>query len=191
MKVFVAGATGAIGKQLVPMLVEQGHEVTGMTRTPAKQDLIRKLGARPALADALDPEAVAQAVAEAEPEAVVHELTELGGTFARNIDKAFATTNRLRTEGLDHLLAAAKAAGARRFIAQSFAGWPYEPTGGPIKIEEDPLQAHPPRPLSRTIAVIRHLEAATTQAEGLEGLALRYGGFYGPGTSLAVDPPGD
>ena len=191
MKVFVAGATGAVGRQLVPMLVERGHEVTGMTRTPAKQDLIRELGARPAVADAFDPEAVAQAVAEAEPEAVVHELTELTGTFARNIDKAFATTNRLRTEGLDHLLAAARAAGARRFIAQSFAGWPSEPTGGPVKTEEDPLQAHPPKSVSESIAAIRHVEDTTTQAEGLDGLALRYGGFYGPGTSLAVDPPGE
>jgi nucleoside-diphosphate-sugar epimerase len=190
MKVFVAGATGAIGKQLVPMLVERGHEVAGMTRTPAKQDLIRSLGARPVVADALDPEAVAQAVAEAEPEAVIHELTDLTGTFARNIDKAFATTNRLRTEGTDHLLTAAKAAGARRFIAQSFAGWPSEPTGGPVKTEEDPLQAHPPKSISESLAAIRHVENGVTQAEGLDGLALRYAGFYGPGTSLALDPPG-
>jgi nucleoside-diphosphate-sugar epimerase len=190
MKVFVAGATGALGKQLVPMLVRQGHEVTGMTRTPAKQDLIRSLGARPAVADALDPEAVAQAVAEAEPDAVIHELTELTGTFARNIDKAFATTNRLRTEGLDHLLTAAKATGARRFIAQSFAGWPYEMSGGPVKTEEDPLQAHPPKPISKSVAAIRHVEDTVTQAEGLDGLALRYAGFYGTGTSLALDPPG-
>src|ERR687891_916964 len=190
MKVFVAGATGAVGRQLVPMLVERGHEVTGMTRTPAKQDLIRELGARPAVADAVDPEAVAQAVAEAEPEAVVHELTELTGTFARNIDKAFATTNRLRTEGLDHLLAAARAAGARRFIAQSFAGWPFEPTGGPVKTEEDPLQAHPPKSVSESFAAIRHVEDTTTQAEGLDGLALRYGGFFRPRAPLAVGPPG-
>jgi 2-alkyl-3-oxoalkanoate reductase len=191
MKVFVAGATGALGKQLVPMLVERGHEVTGMTRTPAKEELIRSMGARPAVADAFDPEAVAQAVAQAEPEAVVHELTDLTGTFARNIDKSFATTNRLRTEGLDHLLAAAKAAGARRFVAQSFAGWPSEPTGGPVKAEEDPLQQHPPKTVTESLAAIRHVEDTVTHADGLDGLALRYGGFYGPGTSLAVDPPGD
>jgi 2-alkyl-3-oxoalkanoate reductase len=191
MKVFVAGATGALGKQLVPMLVERGHEVTGMTRTPAKEELIRSMGARPAVADAFDPEAVAQAVAQAEPEAVVHELTDLTGTFARNIDKSFATTNRLRTEGLDHLLAAAKAAGARRFVAQSFAGWPSEPTGGPVKTEEDPLQQHPPKTVTESLAAIRHVEDTVTHADGLDGLALRYGGFYGPGTSLAVDPPGD
>jgi nucleoside-diphosphate-sugar epimerase len=191
MKVFVAGATGALGKQLVPMLVEKGHEVTGMTRSPAKQEAIRAMGARPAVADALDPEAVAQAVAEAEPDAVVHELTSLTGTFARNIDKAFATTNRLRTEGTDHLLAAAKAAGARRFIAQSFAGWPYKPVGGPVKSENDPLDHNPPKPVSKSVAAIRRVEDTVTQAEGLDGLALRYGGFYGSGTSLAIDPPGE
>jgi nucleoside-diphosphate-sugar epimerase len=191
MKVFVAGATGALGKQLVPMLVERGHDVTGMTRTPSKEELIRSMGASPAVADALDPEAVAQAVAEAEPDAVIHELTDLTGTFARNIDKAFVTTNRLRTEGTDHLLAAAKAAGSRRFIAQSFAGWPSKPVGGPIKSEEDPLNDSPPKPVSQSIAAIRHVEDTVTQADGLEGVALRYGGFYGPGTSLATDPPGE
>ena len=190
MKVFVAGATGALGKQLVPMLVERGHDVTGMTRMSSKEELIRSMGARPAVADALDPEAVAQAVAQAEPEAVVHELTDLTGTFARNIDKSFATTNRLRTEGLDHLLAAAKAAGARRFIAQSFAGWPSEPTGGPVKAEDAPLQQHPPKTVTRSLAAIRHVEDITRD-DGIEGFALRYGGFYGPGTSIALDPPGE
>ena len=192
MKVFVAGATGALGKQLVPMLVEQGHEVTGMTRTPSKQDLVRELGAHPAVADALDPEAVAQAVAEAKPEVVIHQLTAIdAGAFGRSLDKTFALTNRLRTEGTDHLLAAANAAGARRFIAQSFAGWPFERTGGPIKTEEDPLQASPPKTVSETLGAIKYLEATVTGAEGIEGLALRYGGFYGPGTSLAVNPDGE
>jgi nucleoside-diphosphate-sugar epimerase len=191
MKVFVAGATGALGKQLVPMLVEQGHEVTGMTRTPSKEEMLRSMGARPAVADAFDPEAVAQAVAQAEPDAVVHELTDLTGTFARNIDKSFATTNRLRTEGTDHLLAAAKAVEARRFIAQSFAGWPSKPVGGPIRSEEDPLNDDPPKSVTQSLAAIRHVEETVTQADGLEGLALRYGGFYGPGTSLATDPPGE
>ncbi|HEX3561347.1 MAG TPA: NAD(P)-dependent oxidoreductase [Solirubrobacterales bacterium] len=192
MKVFVAGATGAIGKQLVPMLVEGGHEVTGMTRTAAKADLIRSLGARPAVVDALDPEAVAQAVAESEPEIVIHELTAIDlSSFSRSIDKQFAETNRLRTEGLDHLLTAAKAAGARRFIAQSFAGWPYKRVGGPVKSEEDLLDDNPPKPVRESLAAIRHLEGAVTRAEGIEGIALRYGGFYGPGTSLALDPPGE
>ena len=192
MKVFVAGATGAIGKQLVPMLVERGHEVTGLTRTPAKQDLIRGLGARPAVADGLDPEAVAQAVAEAEPEVVIHELTAIDTSgLGRSIDKMFATTNRLRREGLDHLLTAAQAAGARRFIAQSFAGWPFERTGGPVKTEEAPLQLSPPKTVSETLAAIRYVEETVTGTEGIEGLALRYGGFYGPGTSISLNPDGE
>jgi nucleoside-diphosphate-sugar epimerase len=192
MKVFVAGATGAIGRQLVPILVERGHEVTGMTRTPAKQDVIQQLGARPVVADALDPEAVAQAVAEAESEVVIHELTAIdAGSVRRSIDKAFAQTNRLRTEGTDHLLAAAKATGARRFIVQSFAGWPYARIGGPIKTEEDPLDDSPPKQVRETLAGIRHLERAVTGAKGIEGLALRYGGFYGPGTSLGLNPDGE
>jgi nucleoside-diphosphate-sugar epimerase len=192
MKVFVAGATGAIGKQLVPILVERGHEVTGMTRTSAKGELIRSLGARPAVADALDPEAVAQAVAEAEPEAVIHQLPAIdAGSMTRSVDKMFALTNRLRTEGTDHLLTAARAVGARRFIAQSFAGWPSEPSGGPIKTEEDPLQASPPKSVARSLAAIRYVEETVTGADGIEGLALRYGGFYGPGTSLGLNPDGE
>lgn len=192
MKVFVAGATGAVGKQLVPMLVEHGHEVTGMTRTAPKAEAIRAMGGKPAVADALDPEAVAQAVAQAEPDAVIHELTAIDASSLgrRRIDKTFATTNRLRTEGTDHLLAAARAAGARRFIAQSFAGWPYKRVGGPVKTEDDALDDSPPKPVSETLAAILHLESAVTGAEGIEGIALRYGGFYGPGTSITVDPPG-
>jgi 2-alkyl-3-oxoalkanoate reductase len=192
VKVFVAGATGAIGKQLVPMLVERRHEVTGMTRTPAKADLIRSLGARPVVADALDPEAVAQAVAEAEPEAVIHQLTAIdAGSISRSVDKVFTLTNRLRTEGTDHLLAAARAVGAKRFIAQSFAGWPFERTGGPVKTEEDPLQASPPKSVAQTLGAIRYLEGTVTGADEIDGLVLRYGGFYGPGTSLGVNPDGE
>jgi 2-alkyl-3-oxoalkanoate reductase len=192
MKVFVAGATGAIGKQLVPMLVGRGHEVTGMTRTSAKADLIRSLGARPVAADALDPEAVAQAVAGAEPEAVIHQLTAIDtGSISRNLDKMFTLTNRLRTEGTDHLLAAARAVGARRFIAQSFAGWPFEHTGGPIKTEEDPLQASPPKSVTQSFDAIRYVEETVAGANGIDGLVLRYGGFYGPGTSLGLNPDGE
>ncbi len=192
MRVFVAGATGAIGKQLVPMLVERGHEVTGMTRSPAKQDAIRELGARPVVADALDPEAVAQAVAAAEPEVVVHQLTAINaGDFGRSVDKMFVRTNRLRTEGTDHLLAAARAVGAGRFIAQSFAPWPYKRVGGPVKTENDPLDDDPPKAVRETVGAIRHLETAVTGADGIDGLALRYGWFYGPGTSLGLDPPGE
>ncbi|HSD23801.1 MAG TPA: NAD(P)-dependent oxidoreductase [Solirubrobacterales bacterium] len=191
MKVFVAGASGALGKQLVPMLVADGHEVTGMTRSPAKRDPIRELGARPAVADALDPEAVAQAVAVAEPEVVIHELTAVdAGSMGRSIDRMFALTNRLRTEGTDHLLAAARAVGVKRFIAQSFAGWPFERTGGPVKTEDHPLQTSPPKSVSHSLEAIRYLEQTVTHAEGIEGLVLRYGGFYGPGTSLGINPDG-
>jgi nucleoside-diphosphate-sugar epimerase len=174
------------------MLVRAGHEVTALTRTPAKVELVRQLGARPVVADALDPDAVARAVAEAEPDGVIHELTALADALrSRNLDKAFAVTNRLRTEGTDHLLAAARAVGARRFIAQSFAGWPFERTGGPIKTEEDPLEHSPPPTVAQTLGAIRHLEESVTSAKGIEGLALRYGGFYGPGTSLATAPDGE
>jgi 2-alkyl-3-oxoalkanoate reductase len=189
MKVFVAGATGALGRELVPQLVARGHDVVGMTRSASKQDLVRSLGARPVVADALDPDAVAQAVAAAEPEVIVHELTALSGDFdMRHIDRVFETTNRLRTEGTDHLLAAARAVGARRFVAQSFAGWPAARTGGPVKDEDAPHDPDPPKKLSAMLDAIFHLEQAVTGAGWLEGVVLRYGGFYGPGTSLSADP---
>jgi nucleoside-diphosphate-sugar epimerase len=186
MKVLVAGATGAIGRQLVPKLVANGHEVVGMTRSEAKADMVRALGARPAVADALDPEQVAAAVAASEPEAIIHQLTALsGGLDLRNLDRTFAATSRLRTEGTDHLLSAARAAGVRRFLAQSFAGWPYARSGGPVKDEEAPLDDDPPASARQMLAAIRHLERAVTEADWTEGVVLRYGGFYGPGTSLA------
>ena len=189
MKVFVAGATGALGRQLVPRLVTGGHEVVGMTRTDAKRELVRSLGARPAVADALDPDAVAQAVAEAEPEVIVHELTALSGPLdMRHIDRFFSTTNRLRTEGTDHLLAAGRAVGARRFVAQSYAGWPFARTGGPVKSEDDPLDPEPAAALRAALEAIRHLEQAVAGADWAEGIVLRYGGFYGPGTSASSDP---
>jgi 2-alkyl-3-oxoalkanoate reductase len=192
MKIFVAGATGALGRVLLPQLVAGGHEVVGLTRTPSKQDLIRGLGARPAVADALDPDAVAREVAEAEPEVIVHQLTALSGSIdMRHLERDFAETNRLRTEGTDHLLAAGRAIGARRFVAQSFAGWPFARTGGPIKDESDPLDPTPPAAFRTTIEAIRHLEAAVTEAAWTEGVVLRYGGFYGPGTSFSVKPEGE
>src|SRR4051812_45564925 len=192
MKVFVAGATGALGTQLVPRLVANGHEVTGMTRSESKRDLVRSLGARPAVADALDPDAVAQAVAEAEPEVIVHQLTALSGSFdMRHFDRFFALTNRLRTEGTDHLLAAGRAVGTRRFVAQSYAGWPFARTDRMVKSEDDPLDPNPPDATRSTIEAIRHLEAAVTAIEWGEGIVLRYGGFYGPGTSLSSAPEAD
>jgi nucleoside-diphosphate-sugar epimerase len=192
MKIFVAGATGVLGRVLVPQLVSGGHEVVGMTRTPSKQDLLRDLGARPVVADALDPDAVARAVAEAEPEVIVHQLTALSRSIdMRHLDRDFAETNRLRTEGTDHLLAAGRAIGVRRFVAQSFAGWPSARTGGPVKTEADPLDPAPPAALRPLLDALRHLEEAVTGAAWTEGIVLRYGGFYGPGTSLSVRPEGE
>ena len=188
MKVFVAGATGALGQRLIPQLVARGHEVIGMTQTPAKQDLLRVLGARPVVADALDADAVARAVAEAEPDVIVHQLTALKSLDLRHIDRTFALTNRLRTEGTDHLLAAGRAVGVRRVVAQSFTGWPFARTGGAVKSEEDPLDPHPPSALQATLDAIRHVERAVTAIDWGDGVVLRYGGFYGPGTNLSSDP---
>ncbi|HET9292339.1 MAG TPA: NAD(P)-dependent oxidoreductase [Actinomycetes bacterium] len=186
MRIFVAGATGALGRRLVPLLVAGGHAVTGMAHSPAKVAGLRAAGARPVLADALDRDDVLRAVVAAQPEVVVHQLTALAGAKLRKFDAEFALTNRLRTEGTDHLLEAAGAAGARRFVAQSFAGWPFARIGGPVKTEADPLDPDPPAELRRTLDAIRHLEAAVQGAEGLEGVVLRYGGFYGPGTSVGA-----
>jgi nucleoside-diphosphate-sugar epimerase len=166
-----------------------------MTRSASKQDLVRSLGARPVVADALDRDAVAQAVASAEPEVIVHELTALSGPVslrdARRPDRSFAATmtNRLRTEGTDHLLAAGRAVGARRFVAQSFGAFRYARTGGPVATEADPLDPNPPAALRRLQEGWLSGERAVTSIEWGEGLALRYGGFYGPGTgiSLAAD----
>src|SRR3954469_12770912 len=186
MKVLVAGATGALGKQLVPRLVANGHDVVGTTRHESKGDAVRQLGATPAVADALDPEQVARVVAEAEPEASIHELTALSGTLdMRHFERDFELTNRLRTEATDHLLAAGRAVGTRRFLVQGFAGWPYARQGGPVKTEEDPLDPTPVDPMRTTLDAFRHLEDAVTGADWTEGIVLRYGGFYGPGTSLA------
>jgi nucleoside-diphosphate-sugar epimerase len=192
MKIFVAGATGAIGKPLVRMLVAAEHEVTGTTSTPAKADEIRALGATPAVLDALDADAVGTAVGEASPDVIVHQLTALSDLkFSRNIDRTFAQTNRLRTEGTDHLLAAARAAGTRRFIAQSFAGWFYAPSGSGLVSEDEPREADAPEGFRAGLEAIGHVERSVTGADWIEGLALRYGGFYGPGTSISSDPGAD
>jgi nucleoside-diphosphate-sugar epimerase len=186
MRVFVAGATGAIGRQLVPRLVAGGHEVHGMTRSESKQGLLHQLGAVPVVADALDPDQVADAVGRAKPDVIVHELTAIGGLDMRHFDRDFALTNRLRTEGTDHLLSAGQAVGVRRFVAQGVGAFGmYVRAGGPIKTEEEPLETRPPREMHETLAAIRHLEQAVLGAEWTEGIVLRYGAFYGPGTSLA------
>jgi nucleoside-diphosphate-sugar epimerase len=171
MRVLVAGATGAIGIRLISRLVAAGHSVAGLTRSPSR-------------ADALDPPALREAVLCAQPEVVVHEMTALANASdLRHFDRAFAQTNRLRTEGLDHLLAAAREAGARR-VAQSYCGWPFARVGGPIKTEDDPLDSTPPREFQRSLQAIRHLESAVTKASDFEGVVLRYGPFYGPGSGL-------
>jgi nucleoside-diphosphate-sugar epimerase len=189
MKVFVAGATGAMGKQLVPRLVAAGHRVVGTTRSAAKQAELWDLGATPMVVDALDPEQVADAVAQAQPDAIIHELTSIGAFDMRHFDRSFAMTNRLRTEGTDHLLSAGRAVGVKRFVIQSYTGWPYARTGGPVKTEDDPLDPTPAREMSESLAAIRHLEDAVTGAEWTEGIVLRYGGFYGPGTGLTPGGP--
>ena len=188
MKVLVAGATGALGRPLVRQLVERGHEVFGITRSDSKAEIVRSLGATPLVADALDPAAVARAVAESEPDVIVHQLTALSGSIdMRHFDRDLEQTNRLRTEGTDHLLAAGQAVGVKRFVAQSFAGWPFARSGGPVKTEDDPLDSDPPTALRAALEAIRHLEASVTGANWTTGIVLRYGGFYGPGTSLGPD----
>jgi 2-alkyl-3-oxoalkanoate reductase len=189
MNVFVAGATGALGRQLVPRLVAAGHDVVGMTRSPDKTGMLHALGARPVVADALDPDAVARAVAEAEPEVIVHELTALTGDLDLRRSEFFVTTNRLRTEGTDHLLAAGRAVGIRRFIAQSTASYTtYARTGGPVKTEDDPLDPDPPATMRPNLEAIRYVEDAVTGMDWAEGVVLRYGVFYGPGTGISADP---
>ncbi len=184
MKVFVAGASGALGRRLVPVLVAAGHEVVGMTRSPEATGLLRGLGAEPVVADGLDKTAVMRAVGSVEPEVVIHEMTGLTGAKSfKKFDNEFALTNRLRTEGLDHLLDAARAAGARRFIAQSFGNWNYERAGSSVKTEDDPLDPSPPDRMSRTLTAIQYLESTLAGNHDIEGIALRYANFYGPGSA--------
>jgi nucleoside-diphosphate-sugar epimerase len=186
MRVFVAGATGAIGKQLVPRLVAAGHEVHGMTRSESKQADLYDLGAVPVIADALDPDQVAEAVGKAKPDVIVHQLTAIGDLDMRHFDRDFALTNRLRTEGTDYLLSAGQAVGVRRFVAQGVASYgAYARTGGPVKSEQDPLDTTPTHEMRETLAAIRHLEETVLGARWTEGIVLRYGTFYGPGTSMA------
>jgi len=184
MRVFVAGATGAIGRQLVPRLVAAGHEVHGMTRSEAKQELLHELGAVPVVADALDPDQVADAVGRAKPDVIAHQLTAIGTLDMRHFDQAFALTNRLRTEGTDYLLSAGQAVGVRRFVAQSYFA-AYARIGAAVKSEDDPFDQAPAREMRETIGAIRHVEAAVLGAQWTEGIVLRYGAFYGPGTSMA------
>ncbi len=188
MKVFIAGAGGAVGRRLVPQLIAAGHDVTAMTRSEAKAGELRALGAEVTIADALAKPTVMQAVMRAEPEVVINELTALtGATNYRRFDRVFAQTNRLRTEGTAHLVDAAKAAGARRLIAQSYGGWNYAPTGTAPKLEDDPFDPSPPTHQRESLQAIRQLESTVLGAEALEGIVLRYASFYGPGTNIAAD----
>lgn len=185
MKVFVAGATGAIGRHLVPRLVDAGHEVHGMTRSASKRGMLEGLGAVPVVADALEAEQVADAVGRAQPDVIIHQLTAIGALDTRNIERHFEETNRLRTEGTNHLLAAGQAVGVRRFVAQSHI-LAYARAGGPIKTEQDALDDGRGGGMGRNIAALRSLEEAVLSARWTEGVVLRYGHFYGPGTSFAA-----
>jgi nucleoside-diphosphate-sugar epimerase len=177
MRVFVAGASGILGRRLVPQLIDAGHEVVGTHNSPANAELLRELGAMPVLLDLLDEGAVRKAVLETEPDAIVHEATALANAkFGRSLDKMFAGTNALRTRGTDALLAAAWELGTHRVVAQSFAPYRYIREGGPVKTEDDPLDPSPPAGAEETFAAMAHLDEAVT---GFGGIALRYGAFYG------------
>jgi len=180
MHILIAGATGAAGRALIPLLIANGHTVTGTTRSESKTGELRALGANAQVMDGLDAASVKAAIDATQPDVIVHQMTALTGIDMRNIDKAFHLTNRLRTEGTEHILAAAK---GKLVVAQSFAGWPYARTGGKVKTEADPLDPTPPKGIRETHAAIRRLEGLVTQAGGI---VLRYGGFYGPGTGLAA-----
>jgi nucleoside-diphosphate-sugar epimerase len=185
MKIFVTGGTGAIGKFLVPLLVENRHEVVALTRSANKAVLLENQGATAVIADPLNKEQLTAAVRRAEPEVIIHQLTALSGVGNfRKLDQEFALTNRFRTEVTDNLLVAARTIGTRRLIAQSYCGWPYARKGGPVKTEEDPLDPKPPESFTKTLAAIRFLEDKMRSVTFLEGVALRYGWFYGPGTAF-------
>jgi len=186
MRVFVAGGTGALGRRLVPQLVARGHEVTATTRKADKVGELHALGARPVVVDGLDGIAVGRAVAEAQPDTVVHQMTSLAGTAdLRRFDRWFATTNELRTTGIRHLLAAAQASGVGKVVAQSYTGWTMSRTGGPVKSEDDPFDPEPVSAQRESMAAIQYLERAVVEAP-LTGIVLRYGNFYGPGASESM-----
>jgi nucleoside-diphosphate-sugar epimerase len=186
MRVFVAGASGAIGTRLVDQLIGRGHEVIGTYHSSPHADRIAALGAKSIMLDLLDPAAVRQAVLDAEPDAIVHQATALANIrFSRQLDTPFAQTNRLRTEGTDALLAAAREAGVTRFVAQSFASYRYARNGGPVKTENDPLDSTPVAGTREMNNAMRYLDAAVTEAGGV---ALRYGGFYGAANDGLVAP---
>jgi nucleoside-diphosphate-sugar epimerase len=188
MKIFVAGATGAIGKRLVSLLISQGHHVVAGTRTPDKAEALHAQGAEPVVMDGLNKDAVIKAVISSRPDAIVHQMTALASMRSlKNFDREFALTNRLRTEGTEYLIAAAQAVGTRKLVVQSFTGWPNQRAGGRIKTEDDPFDSDPPKNMAQTLAAIRKLENLTVSTPGITGTVLRYGSFYGPGTSISAD----
>lgn len=191
MRVFIAGATGALGHRLVPLLVTAGHDVIGTSRTESHLDGVRHAGAIGVVMDPFDDESVHKAVTDSAPDVVVHQLTALAATTGdpKKFDEEFAVTNRLRTESTDHLLAAARAAGTKRFLAQSFTSWPNERRGSRVKTEGDPLTDDPGKEGRESMRAIVHLERVVTEASDIEGVVLRYGMFYGPGNALSRTSP--
>lgn len=177
MRVLVAGASGAVGSRLVQQLVARGHEVVGSSRSRAGAERLHLLTAETILLDVLDRVAVRDAVVRARPDAIVHQATALAGkSDFRRFDTSFAQTNRLRTEGTEAIVAAAREAGVEKIVAQSFAGWPYARDGGPVKTEDDALDPTPVSEMRETLAAIEHLETVVTEADGI---VLRYGALYG------------
>ena len=187
MKVFLAGATGAIGRRLVPQLVEAGHEVIAMTRSKEKLGKLYELGAEPVMCDVFDAGLLGPVVARVEPDAVINELTDLPQSLnPRKLKEYYAANNRVRREGIANLLSAARGAGVRSFLVQGAAYW-YAPTGGAVKTEEGPLYLDAPAPIGPAVQTIKEVEDAVLSADGIEGVVLRYGMFYGPGTWYAKD----
>jgi nucleoside-diphosphate-sugar epimerase len=190
MRIFIAGATGALGSRLLPLLTGEGHEAFGSSRNESGRAAVDARGGTGIVMDPLDAESVRAAVAEAKPDVVVHQLTALSAMSGnmKKWDRDFAMTNRLRTEATDHLVAAARESGVRRVVAQSYGGhWTNQRTGGPVKTEDDPLTDHVEKEARQSLRALKHLEQAVTTAPNIEGVVLRYGNFYGPGNTLSRD----